>query len=86
MTVRVGVPLAARFALFVAAPAIAQQANMSFFVTSQGPGKGADLGGLASSPPASVSCRRAETFSGTNLARPACPGRSPVASMRGQTR
>ena len=28
-------------------PASAQQANMSFFVTSHGPGKGADLGGLA---------------------------------------
>ena len=25
----------------------AQQANMTFFVTSAGPGKGADLGGLA---------------------------------------
>jgi hypothetical protein len=33
--------------LFFAAPAYAQQANMSFFVTSAGPGKGADLGGLA---------------------------------------
>ena len=31
---------------FVAAPANAQQAKMSFFVTSAGPGKGADLGGL----------------------------------------
>jgi hypothetical protein len=30
-----------------AAPVSAQQANMSFFVTSQGIGKGADLGGLA---------------------------------------
>jgi hypothetical protein len=29
------------------APAAAQQANMTFFVTSEGPGKGADLGGLA---------------------------------------
>ena len=29
------------------ADAQAQQANMSFFVTSKGPGKGADLGGLA---------------------------------------
>src|SRR5215475_15540521 len=27
--------------------AAAQQANMTFFVTSAGPGKGADLGGLA---------------------------------------
>ena len=31
----------------LAAPAHAQHANMSFFVTSAGPGKGADLGGLA---------------------------------------
>src|SRR5687768_12686399 len=30
----------------VAIPAQAQQANMTFFVTSAGPGKGADLGGL----------------------------------------
>jgi hypothetical protein len=44
---RIGVPLAACLALFAAAPAQAQQANMSFFVTSVGPGKGADLGGLA---------------------------------------
>jgi hypothetical protein len=35
------------FALPFAVPAQAQQANMSFFVTSAGPGKGADLGGLA---------------------------------------
>jgi len=47
MTIRTGMPLAACLALFVAAPAMAQQANMSFFVTSGGPGKGADLGGLA---------------------------------------
>ena len=45
--IRIGVPLAACLALFCAAPAQAQQANMSFFVTSVGPGKGADLGGLA---------------------------------------
>ena len=31
----------------LAAPAQAQQAGMTFFVTSAGPGKGADLGGLA---------------------------------------
>jgi hypothetical protein len=32
----------------IAAPAVqAQQTNMTFFVTSHGPGKGADLGGLA---------------------------------------
>ena len=46
-SVRIGVPLAACLAFLCAAPAQAQQANMSFFVTSVGSGKGADLGGLA---------------------------------------
>ena len=46
MTIRLGMPLAACLAVFVAGPVMAQQANMTFFVTSQGPGKGADLGGL----------------------------------------
>src|SRR5882757_3957082 len=49
--VRLSAPLAAclvaSFAMFCAAPVQAQQANMSFFVTSVGEGKGADLGGLA---------------------------------------
>ena len=45
--IRIGAPLAACLALFCAAPAQAQQANMTFFVTSVGEGKGADLGGLA---------------------------------------
>jgi hypothetical protein len=48
--IRFGAPLAACFsvmALLGAAPATAQQANMSFFITSAGPGKGGDLGGLA---------------------------------------
>ncbi len=45
--VRWGAPLAACLTLLCAAPVAAQQANMSFFVTSHGPGKGADLGGLA---------------------------------------
>ena len=39
--------LAAAGLIAGAAPALAQQADMSFFVTSAGPGKGADLGGLA---------------------------------------
>jgi hypothetical protein len=39
-------PLAAGLLLSVVA-ATAQQSNMTFFVTSAGPGKGADLGGLA---------------------------------------
>ena len=48
MTVcRIGTPMVACLALLVGAPAQAQQANMTFFVTSVGPGKGADLGGLA---------------------------------------
>jgi hypothetical protein len=42
-----GTPLAACLAFLCVAPAQAQQANMTFFVTSAGPGKGADLGGLA---------------------------------------
>jgi hypothetical protein len=45
--VRICAPLVASLALLGAAPAHAQQANMSFFVTSVGPGKGADLGGIA---------------------------------------
>ena len=44
--VRIGAPLAACLTLLCAAPVQAQQANMSFFVTSNGAGKGADLGGL----------------------------------------
>lgn len=41
-------PLLATLALLpFAAPAQAQQANMSFFVTSAGPGNGANLGGLS---------------------------------------
>jgi len=38
---------AAVVALCGVMPAQAQQSNMTFFVTSQGPGNGADLGGLA---------------------------------------
>ena len=45
--VRIGAPLTAGLALLCAAPAQAQQANMSFFVTSVGVGMGADLGGIA---------------------------------------
>jgi len=39
--------IAALLATGLAAPAPAQQSTMSFFVTSAGPGKGGDLGGLA---------------------------------------
>jgi hypothetical protein len=45
--VRIGAPLAACVIVSCGVPAHAQQANMSFFVTSVGAGKGADLGGLA---------------------------------------
>ena len=38
--------LIAAIALLVAAAAQAQQKDMTFFITSAGPGKGADLGGL----------------------------------------
>ena len=44
---RIGAPLAVCLTFFSVAPAQAQSANMSFFVTSVGLGKGADLGGLA---------------------------------------
>lgn len=44
---RIGAPMAACLALLGMAPALAQQSSMTFFVTSVGPGKGADLGGLA---------------------------------------
>jgi len=46
MGYRIGAASAA-LALFCAMPVQAQQANMSFFVTSAGPGKGGDLGGLS---------------------------------------
>ena len=45
--VRTSAPLVACFTLLLFAPAHAQQANMTFFVTSVGSGQGADLGGLA---------------------------------------
>jgi hypothetical protein len=38
---------AALLAIAAGAPAQAQSGNMTFFITSSGPGKGADLGGLA---------------------------------------
>src|SRR3981189_2947579 len=50
MTLAVRLPLLAAVALTglgLTAPAQAQQASMSFFVTSVGKGNGADLGGLA---------------------------------------
>jgi hypothetical protein len=47
IAMRTCLPLAACLALLIGSSAQGQQANMSFFVTSVGPGKGADLGGLA---------------------------------------
>jgi hypothetical protein len=44
---KIGLSVLAAALLAVTSIASAQQANMSFFVTSAGPGKGADLGGLA---------------------------------------
>jgi hypothetical protein len=44
---RSGLILAAVISCGVCAGANAQQADMSFFITSAGPGKGGDLGGLA---------------------------------------
>jgi hypothetical protein len=44
---KIAISAVALAALSSIAPAQAQQANMTFFVTSHGPGKGADLGGLA---------------------------------------
>jgi hypothetical protein len=44
------------------APAQAQQANMTFFVTSVGPGNGANLGGLAG---ADAHCQKLAEAAGT---------------------
>jgi len=46
----------------LAAPAIAQQSSMTFFVTSANPGKGADLGGLEG---ADRYCQQLATAAGT---------------------
>jgi hypothetical protein len=60
--VRIGAPLAACVALLCAAPAQAQQNTMSFFVTSVGAGKGADLGGIAG---ADAHCQKLAQAAGT---------------------
>jgi hypothetical protein len=46
-TMRAFILSVALFALGLVAPAQAQQSAMTFFITSNGPGKGGDLGGLA---------------------------------------
>jgi hypothetical protein len=62
MTVsRMGAPMIAGLAFFCMSPVQAQQANMTFFVTSVGPGKGADLGGLAG---ADQHCQQLATSAG----------------------
>jgi hypothetical protein len=52
---------AALLALVLSGAAQAQQANMTFFVTSEGPGKGGDLGGLAG---ADAHCQKLATAAG----------------------
>jgi hypothetical protein len=54
---------AALLTLDLSAPAQAQQANMTFFVTSVGPGKGGDLGGLAG---ADAHCARLAQAAGSS--------------------
>lgn len=51
---RIGAPLVLCLAA-LSAPTAAQQSTMTFFVTSAGPGKGADLGGLSG---ADAHCQR----------------------------
>jgi hypothetical protein len=56
MNTRLSILVSAALLSFgLTAGAQAQQANMSFFITSAGPGKGADLGGLAG---ADAHCQR----------------------------
>lgn len=62
-SIKFGVPLAACLAALCVVPAQAQQANMSFFVTSVGLGKGADLGGLAG---ADAHCQTLAKSAGSN--------------------
>jgi len=47
ISIRIAAPVVACLAVLSVAPANAQQTTMSFFVTSVGSGKGADLGGIA---------------------------------------
>ena len=45
--VKLAAPACFAFAIVAAPPAVAQSADTSFFLTSNGPGKGGDLGGIA---------------------------------------
>jgi hypothetical protein len=61
--IRIPLLASAAFAVLAwAAPAQAQQANMTFSITSEGPGKGGDLGGLAG---ADAHCARLATAAGS---------------------
>jgi hypothetical protein len=69
MTSGIGLPLLAAVALTglaMAGPAQAQQAGMTFFVTSVGKGNGADLGGLAGADAHCQALARAAGSTNTN--------------------
>ena len=66
------VVMSAATVLGISASAQSQQADMTFFVTSAGPGKGADLGGLAG---ADAHCQ--------SLAQAVGAGNKPVAGLFG---
>ena len=69
MTSGIGLPLLAAVALTglaMAGPAQAQQAGMTFFVTSVGKGSGADLGGLAGADAHCQALARAAGSTNTN--------------------
>ena len=61
-TIHVSLLASALVAAGLVAPAQAQQANMTFFITSEGPGKGGDLGGLAG---ADAHCARLASAAGS---------------------
>jgi hypothetical protein len=75
--IRLGIALLAGLATLPAIPVGAQQANMTFFVTSVGMGKGADLGGLAG---ADWHCQElaASVGAGGRLGMLTCPRRAPA--------
>jgi hypothetical protein len=61
-TIQASLLSAALLATSMTAPVEAQQANMTFFITSAGPGNGGDLGGLAG---ADAHCAKLATAAGT---------------------
>src|SRR5207302_7989595 len=68
MTSGIGLPLLAAVALTglaMTGPAQAQQAGMTFFVTSAGKGNGSDLGGLAG---ADAHCQALAKVAGSTIA------------------